>query len=83
MSMRPGPLFNYSSMNMRPSRHTQLNINCLCPFLVCKFFFLRPTLMGTKNLDEIGPNPFFPVFFQSYGNDNGPDSYSQIRLSVS
>ena len=23
------------------------------------------------------------LFFQSYGNENGPDSYSQIRLSVS
>ena len=22
-------------------------------------------------------------FFRSYGNENGPDSYSQIRLSVS
>ena len=37
--------------------------------------------MGTKNLYENGPNPFF--FFQSHGNENGPDSYSQIRLSVS
>ena len=26
---------------------------------------------------------FFFVFFQSYGNENGPDSYSQIHLSVS
>ena len=41
--------------------------------------------MGTKNLYENGPNPFFfnSFFFQSYGNENGPDSYSQIRLSVS
>ena len=39
--------------------------------------------MGTKNLYENGPNPLFFVFFQSYGNENGPDSYSQIRLSVS
>ena len=60
--------------------------------------------MGTKNLYENGPNPFFFVFFnllgtrmvqiriaksvsfrffQSYGNGNGPYSYSQIRLSVS
>ena len=31
---------------------------------------------------ENGPNPFF-LFFQSYGNENGPDSYSQIPLSVS
>ena len=45
---------------------------------------VRPTLMGTKNLYENGPNPFFVFcFFQSYGNENGPDSYSQIRLSVS
>ena len=42
----------------------------------------RPTLMGTKKLYENGPNPFF-FFFQSYGNEIGPDSYSQIRLSVS
>ena len=39
--------------------------------------------MGTKNLYENGPHSFFFVFFQSYGNENGPDSYSQIRLSVS
>ena len=26
---------------------------------------------------------FLFCFFQSYGNENGPDSYSQIRLSVS
>ena len=40
--------------------------------------------MGTKNLYENRPNPFFVyVVFQSYGNENGPDSYSQIRLSVS
>ena len=40
--------------------------------------------MGTKKLYENGPNPFvFFVFFQSYANENGPDSYSQIRLSVS
>ena len=45
---------------------------------------LRPTLMGTKNLYKNGPNPFFFVFFQSYGNKNSPNSYnSQIRLSVS
>ena len=37
--------------------------------------------MGTKKLYENGPNPFF-CFFQSYGNENGPDSYSQIRLRV-
>ena len=37
--------------------------------------------MGTKNLYENGLNPF--VFFQSYVNENGPDSYSQIRLNVS
>ena len=39
--------------------------------------------MGTKNLYENGPNSFFVCFFQSYGNENGSDSYSQIRLSVS
>ena len=43
--------------------------------------------MGTKNLYENGPNPFFFfnffLFVQSYGNENGPDSCSQIRLSVS
>ena len=65
--------------------------------------------MGTKNLYEDGPDPFFfffkknqngprpsehpPVrggkmskrlgFLRSCGNENGPDSYSQIRLSVS
>ena len=44
--------------------------------------FCVPTLMGTKNLYENGPDPFF-LFFRSYGNENGPDSYSQIRLSVS
>ena len=44
---------------------------------------LRPALMGTKNLYENGPDPFFLFFFRSYGNENGPDSYSQIRLSVS
>ena len=44
----------------------------------------RPTLMGTKNIYENGPNPFFLFcFFQSYGNENDPDSYNQIRLSVS
>ena len=32
--------------------------------------------MGTKNLHENGPHPFF-FFFQSCGNENGPDSYSQ------
>ena len=44
---------------------------------------LRPTLMATKNLHENGPNPFFFFFFQSYGNEDGPDSYREIRLSVS
>ena len=39
--------------------------------------------MGLKNLNENGPNPFCFCFFQSYGNENGPDSYSQIRMSVS
>ena len=39
--------------------------------------------MGAKNLYENGPDPFFFVFFRSYGNENGPDSYSLIRLSVS
>ena len=39
--------------------------------------------MGTKDLYENEPNPFCFVLFQSYGNGNGPDSYSQIRLSVS
>ena len=40
--------------------------------------------MGTKNLYENEANTFlFFVFFQSYGNENGPVSYSQIRLSVS
>ena len=38
---------------------------------------VRPTLMETKNLYENGPNPFLFCFFQSYGNENGPDSYSQ------
>ena len=38
--------------------------------------------MGTKNLYENGPDPFF-FFFRSYENENGPDSYGQIRLSVS
>ena len=41
----------------------------------------RPTLMGTKNFYENGPNPFF--FSRSYGNENGLDSYSRIHLSVS
>ena len=32
--------------------------------------------MRTKNLYENEPNPFFCfLFFQSYGNENGPDSY--------
>ena len=45
---------------------------------------IRPALiMGTKNLYEKGPNPVFFGFFQSSGNENGPDSYIQIRLSVS
>ena len=35
--------------------------------------------MGTKNLYENGPNSFF-FFFQSYGSENGPESYSQIRF---
>ena len=39
--------------------------------------------MGTKNLYENGLNPFVFLFFQSYGNDCGPDSYIRIRLSVS
>ena len=39
--------------------------------------------MGMKNLYENGPDPFFLFFFRSYGNENGPDSYDQIRLSVS
>ena len=40
--------------------------------------------MGTKNLYGNGPNPFFSsFFFRFYGNENGPDSYSQIRLSFS
>ena len=50
---------------------------------ILKFSPVRPTLMETKNLYENGPNPFFVRFFRSYGNENGPDSYSQIRLSVS
>ena len=37
--------------------------------------------MGTKNLCENGPSPFFLGFFQSYGNGNDPDSYREIRLS--
>ena len=51
--------------------------------LGCWISFLRPTLIHTKNLYENGPNPFFIVFFQSYGYENGPDSYGQIRLSFS
>ena len=48
------------------------------------FLGIRPTLMGTKNLHENGPNPFFFFFFSIlWENKNGPDSYSQIRLSVS
>ena len=43
----------------------------------------RPTLMGTKNLYENGLIFFSSFFFRFYGNENGPDSYSQIRLSVS
>ena len=39
--------------------------------------------MHTKNLYENGPNPFFLFFFKSYGYENGPDSYGQIRLSFS
>ena len=35
--------------------------------------------MGTKNLYENGLDPFF-CFFRSNGNENGPDSYSQIRF---
>ena len=35
-------------------------------------------LIGTKNFYENGLNLFFVV--QSYGNENGPDSYSQIRF---
>ena len=39
---------------------------------------------GNEKLIRNGPNPFFVfVVFQSYGNENGPDSYNQIRLSVS
>ena len=41
---------------------------------------MRPTLVGTKNLYENGPNPFYFYFFQSCGNENGPDFYSQVRL---
>ena len=37
--------------------------------------------MGTNNLYENGPNPFF--FFSILGEREGPDSYSQIRLSIS
>ena len=33
-------------------------------------------------LCENGPNLFLFLFFQSYGNENGPDSYSHIHLSV-
>ena len=42
--------------------------------------------MGTKNLDENSPNPFFVffAFFQSaYGNESGPDLFREICLSVS
>ena len=54
-----------------------------CEHIKCSGSF-RPTLTRTKNLYENGPNPFFFFFFQSYGNDTGPDSYSsQIRLRVS
>ena len=49
----------------------------------CVLLTIWPTLMGTKNLYEKGANPLFSFFFQSYRNENSPDSYSQIRLSVS
>ena len=39
--------------------------------------------MGTKKLIRKWAKSVFFFFFQSYGNKNGPDSYSQIRLSVS
>ena len=51
--------------------------------IVDLFWMLRPTLMHTKNLYDNGPNPFFFGLFQSYGYENGPDSYGQIRLSFS
>ena len=45
-----------------------------------EFCVLRPTLMGTKNLYENGPNLFFFRFLQSFRNENGPHS---IRIAKS
>ena len=48
------------------------------------FVPIRTALIGAKNLYENGSNPFFCCCcFQSYGNENGPDSSSQIHLNVS
>ena len=42
--------------------------------------YVRPTLMGTKTYTKMDQIRFFE-FFHSYGYENGPDSYGQIRLS--
>ena len=81
------PLIGWMLIRFRCVDITQLYLRSTCTGasgLVYWNVVVRPTLMGTKNVYENGPNPFFFfLFFQSYGNENGPDSYSQIRLSVS
>ena len=43
-----------------------------------EFTIFRPTLMGTKNLYENGPDPFFFVFFDLMGT-----RMVQIRIAKS
>ena len=45
---------------------------------MCSDFSLRPALMGTKNLYENGPDPFFLFFFDLMGT-----RMVQVRIAKS
>ena len=47
-------------------------------FNTTQTYVVRPTLMGTKNLYENGPDPFFFVFFDLMGT-----RLVQIRITKS
>ena len=64
----------------REKAQQQIN-NVVCKWNLC---VVRPTLIWErKTYTKINQIRFFFFFFQSYRNENGPNSYSQIRLSVS
>ena len=50
---------------------------------VFPYFCSKADSYGNEKLIRKWTKSAFFRFFQSYGNENGPGSYSQIRLSVS